>query len=77
MTAEHTFHQQTPMGDLMVLVREGIDGDQLAAHFGETLSNPTTEHEEYLRDYVIPKVHGIDTSAPPPPPAQRVAKITT
>ena len=50
---------------------------ELAAHFGSMLQNPTSDHERYLRDYVIPKVHGIDTSAPPPPPARKVAEITT
>ena len=75
--AETIFHQQTPMGDLMVLVWDGVDSDQLAAHFSSMLENPTTDHERYLRDYVIPKVHGIDTSQPPPPPARQVAEITT
>jgi hypothetical protein len=74
---ETIFRQPTPMGDLMVLVWDGVDPDQLAAHFGSMLQNPTSDHEQYLRDYVIPKVHGIDTAAPPPPPARKVAEITT
>ena len=56
---------------------DGVDPEQLAAHFGSMLQNPTSDHERYLRDYVIPKVHGIDTAAPPPPPARKVAEITT
>ena len=75
--AEHIFRQQTPMGDLMVLVWEGVDSGQLNAHFGSTLQNPQSDHESYLRDVVIPKVHGIDLSQPPPPPAEHVATITT
>jgi hypothetical protein len=75
--AETIFLQQTPMGDLMVLVWDGVDPDQLAAHFGSMLQDPASEHESYLRDYVIPKVHGIDITQPPPPPAQRIAEITT
>jgi hypothetical protein len=75
--AETIFHQQTPMGDLMVLVWDGVDPEQMAAHFGTMLQNPTSDHERYLRDDVIPKVHGIDTTQPPPPPARRVALITT
>lgn len=74
--AEHAFHQQTPMGDLMVLVWEGVDPEQLAGHFASALQNPASEHERYLRDHVIPKVHGVDTSEPPPPPARRVTSIT-
>jgi hypothetical protein len=73
---ETAFRQETPMGDLMVLVWDGVDPEQMAAHFGSMLQNPTSDHERYLADYVIPKVHGIDTSAPPPPPAQRVTEIT-
>jgi hypothetical protein len=74
---EIVFHQPSPMGDLMVLVWDGVDPDQLAAHFGSMLTNPTSDHERYLRDYVIPKVHGIDPAQPPPAPARKVGEITT
>ncbi len=75
--SETLFHQQTPMGDLMVLVWDGVDPAQLGAHFGDMLQNPASDHERYLRDYVIPKVHGIDTTQPPPPPARQVAEVIT
>ena len=75
--SETTFLQQTPMGDLMVLVWDGVGPEQLGAHFASMLQNPTSDHERYLRDVVIPKLHGIDTSQPPPPPARQVAEITT
>jgi hypothetical protein len=75
--AEHVFHQQTPMGDLAVLVWEGVDPEELGRLFGTMLANPASDHERYLRDYVIPKLHGIDVTQPPPPPAQRVATVTT
>jgi hypothetical protein len=74
---ETLFLQQTPMGDLMVMVWDGVDSDQMAALFGSMMQNPASDHERYLRDYVIPKVHGIDTAQPPPPPARQVADITT
>ena len=75
--SETVFHQETPMGDLMVLVWDGVDPDQMAAHFASMMQSPASEHEQYLRDYVIPKVHGFDTTQPPPPPARRAATITT
>ncbi|HVN10541.1 MAG TPA: hypothetical protein VMT69_00475 [Kineosporiaceae bacterium] len=75
--SETIFRQQTPMGDLMVVVWDGVDPEQLDAHFASMLQNPTSDHERYLRDYVIPTVHGVDTTQPPPPPAERVAEITT
>jgi hypothetical protein len=77
VSKETIFRQQTPMGDLMVTVWDGVDPDQMAAHFGSMLQNPTSDHERYLRDYVIPKVHGIDTGQGAPPPTPQVAEITT
>ncbi len=74
--AETIFLQQTPMGNLMVLVWDGVDPDQMAAHFASMLGDPTSDHERYLRDYVIPKVHGIDTTQPPPPPARQITEMT-
>lgn len=76
VTAEHAFHQQTPMGDLMVLVWESVDPDELGQGFGSLLQDPASDHERYMRDHVIPKLHGVDTTQPPPPPAQRVMTIT-
>jgi hypothetical protein len=74
---ETIFHQKTPMGDLMVLVWDGVNPEQMAAHFAGTLQDPTSDHEQYLRDYVIPKVHGIDVTQASPPPARQLADITT
>lgn len=76
VSAEHAFHQQTPMGDLMVLVWEGVDPDGLGQGFAGMLQNPASDHERYLRDHVIPKIHGVDTTQPPPPPAEKVTTIT-
>ena len=74
---ETVYHQPTPMGDLMVLVWEGVDQDQMAAHLGSMLTEPASDHERYVRDQVLPKVHGFDPSAPPPAPARKVAETHT
>jgi hypothetical protein len=73
VTREHAFHQQTPAGDLMVLVWEGVDQQQQADLLASVLQNSQSEHEQYLRDYVVPELHGVDLSQSPPPPAERVA----
>lgn len=73
---EHVSHQQTPMGDLVVLVWEGIDPEQLGSHMAELMQNPASDHERYVRDHVAVKIHGVDLAHGAPPPAQRVASIT-
>lgn len=76
VTAEHIFHQRTPMGDLMVLVWEGVDQNAAANHMGSVLEAPQSDHERYLRDHVITEVHGIDPDQPPPSPPERIASTT-
>jgi hypothetical protein len=61
----------------MVLVWEGVDPAQMATGFEDMLQNPRSDHERYIGEHVIPKLHGIDTSQPPPPPARQVMEITT
>lgn len=70
VTAEHVIHQPTPMGDLAVLIWEGVDQAAAGALMGSVMQDPQSEHEGYLRDHVIAKLHGVDMSAPPPPPAE-------
>lgn len=77
VAAEHVFHQPTPMGDLMVLVWEGVDQDQMGQLLAEMLQNPATDHERYVRDVVITKIHGVDLTQPPAPPAELVSSIAT
>lgn len=74
---EHIHHQPTPMGDVMVLVWEGIDQQDLDKAMGDALSNPQSEHEQYLAEHVVPEIHGVDLSAGPPPPMERVATNET
>lgn len=74
--SEHVFHQQTPMGDLAVLVWEGVDPEQLGAHMASLMQNPASDHERYLRDHVVAKIHGVDpTNGAAPPPAKRLSTI--
>lgn len=75
--AEQIFHQQTPTGDLAVLVWEGVDPDQLGTHLADVMQNPASDHERYVRDHVVAKIHGVDPTLGAPPPAQRVASVTT
>lgn len=73
---EHVFHQQTPMGDLAVLVWEGVDPEQLGAHLADLMQHPASDHERYLRDHVVAQIHGIDLSQGAPPPARTLGSIT-
>jgi hypothetical protein len=76
ITAEHIYHQPSPMGDLMVLVWEGIDQEGQARHLASVTQDPQTDHERYLRDVVIREYHGIDPdAAADQPPATHIGEI--
>ena len=77
VSTEHVILQPTPMGDLMVLVWEGVDQQGASALLGRVAQDPTTDHERYLRDYVMPKLHGLDPTGPPPPEAERIVSTAT
>ncbi|MCB1495763.1 MAG: hypothetical protein KDJ86_08260 [Bauldia sp.] len=64
---ERTFHQHTPMGDLVIVTLEGDSPGDAFARFGEG-ADPFTK---WFREQVS-EVHGIDLSAPPPGPAPRL-----
>ena len=77
VTAERAFVQQTPMGALMVIVWEGVDQPAMNDFFADMMQNPASDHERYIRDVAVAKLHGIDLTQPPPPPAEQMTTITT
>ena len=77
VAAERAFVQPTPMGDLMVLVWEGVDQTAMNEFFADMMQNPASDHERYIRDVAIAKIHGIDLTQPPPPPAEQMTTVTT
>ena len=66
VTRERVVHQETPMGDVMILIWEGVDQDRMLGILGESMANPADDHERYLAEYVIAELHGIPADAPPP-----------
>ena len=77
VTAERSFVQATPMGDLMVIVWEGVDQAAMNEFFADMMQNPASDHERYIRDVAIAKFHGIDLTQPPPAPAEQMTTVTT
>ena len=77
VTAERAYVQSTPMGDLMVVVWEGVDQPAMNEFFADMMQNPASDHERYIRDVAIAKIHGIDLTQPPPPPAEQMTTVTT
>jgi hypothetical protein len=72
---EHIRVLQIPDGQLIVLVWEGVDQDEAAELMADVLQNPRSDHERYVGSHVVPELHGIDLSAGPPPPMEKVATI--
>ena len=60
---ERTFHQQTPMGDFVVVTLEGDDPVGAFQKFGQGEDAFTKWFVAQVKD-----VHGIDVNAPPPGP---------
>ncbi len=75
VTREHIFHQATPMGSVMVLVWEGVGQEQANQGMAEMFTNPASDYEQWLRDYVVKELHGVDPAGPPPPPIESIATI--
>jgi len=57
---ERTFLQETPGGDFVVIT---LEGDDPGAAFGKMMGDP--DMKEFME--FAAEVHGMDTSAPPPP----------
>jgi len=74
---EHIRYQASPVGDVMVLIWEGVDQDRVAVLLADLLQNPQSGHERYIATHVIPDLHGVDPAAGPPPMMQKVATIET
>ena len=72
---EHIRVQPTPMGDLMVLVWEGVDQEQVGELMGDLLQNPRSDYERYVGQHVVPNLHGIDLSSGHPPMMEKVLTI--
>jgi len=66
---ERTYHQHTPMGDLVIVTLEGDDPAGAFARFAEGSDPFTTWFKQKVME-----VHGVDLAAPPPgpPPKQMV-----
>jgi hypothetical protein len=75
ITAEHIVHQPTPAGDLMVLIWEGVDQGGAAEIMRGIIQEPHSDHERYLRDEVLTRMHGLDLSHEPPT-AELIATTT-
>jgi len=74
---EHIRITPTPNGHVMVLVWEGVDQSRIGDLMGQLLQDPQSDHERYVRDHVVPNLHGIDMSAGPPPAMENVVTIET
>jgi hypothetical protein len=75
VTRENVFAQRTPMGDVLVLVWDGISQDEAQRALQSELMNPQSDYERHLVNYVVRELHGIDPTAGPPPTVEHVATI--
>ena len=74
---EHIRYQESPAGDVVVLIWEGVEQDRVPELLTGLVQNPQSEHERYIATYVVPDLHGVDPSAGPPPVMTKVATIDT
>ena len=60
---ERTFHQQTPMGDFVIVTLEGDDPAGAFKKFGQG-------DDAFTKWFVaeVKNIHGVDVTAPPPGP---------
>ena len=75
VTREHILHQATPMGDVAILIWEGMDQRGMEEVLGGIMTNPSTDYEKFLVTTVLGELHGVPQGAPPPPPLEVIATI--
>lgn len=63
LTRHAAWLQQTPMGDLVVVIHEGPGAEQVMP----TVAASEREFDGWLRD-TVRELHGFDMSSAPPPP---------
>ena len=74
VTRAHVFQHSTPGGEVEILVWEGVEQEDLPALFAR-FKNPQSDHQRYIASHVLPNLHGIDLTAEPPPPPEKVSTI--
>jgi hypothetical protein len=63
------------MGDLALIIWEGVDQSQLEKTIGGMMHHPEGEYEEFLVNTVVREYHGMPADAPPPPPMEHIMTI--
>jgi hypothetical protein len=56
---------------------EGVEQEDAVAAFNDIIQNPQSDHERYIGSHVVPNLHGVDPSAGPPPPMEKLGVSET
>ncbi|MCX5515004.1 hypothetical protein C3941_11670 [Kaistia algarum] len=64
---ERTFHQHTPMGEIVIVTLEGDNPAAAFAKFGEGTDAFSTWFRSEVKN-----IHGVDLAAPPPGPMPHI-----
>ena len=65
---ERTFHQETPMGDFVIVTLEGASPETALATFAQDTSPFTAWFKAQVKE-----IHGLDLSQPPPSTPKLIA----
>lgn len=73
---EHNYLQELEGGRFMIVaIWEGVGPEQAGKIFEDLVRDPRSEHERYIAEHVVPKLHGVTSDSWQAPSTELVSVV--